>query len=177
MQRITRFSLLSLVLVLAAVCCLNLPAQAAGDRLTVSGAIKSPSNKGIKEVEVEVLVNGRHVKPLGKDEEIVTGKQGTFMRALELPAGSLTEARVEVKDFKPSWEHLKPTPVKVVDAGADKDGNRVFQAASNFNMKRAITPAFWIATLILLGAYIIISFDWMHRTLAALLGAALIVFA
>ncbi|MEW6660425.1 MAG: ArsB/NhaD family transporter [Thermodesulfobacteriota bacterium] len=177
MHRIKRFSLLSLAVVLATVFCLSSLALAApADRLTVSGVIKNPSNKGIKEVEVEVLVNGRHVKPLGKDEEIVTGKPGSFMREFELPPGTLPGGRVEVKAFKPNWESLKPTAVKVVDAGTDKDGNRVFQAASNFTMKRAITPAFWIATLILLGAYIIISFEWMHRTLAALLGAALIVF-
>ncbi len=176
MQRITRFSLISLALVLAAVFSLAFPALAAGDRLTISGAIKSPANKGIKEVEVEVLVNGRHVKPLGKEEGIVTGKPGSFVAEFELPAGTLPAARVEVKAFKPNWKPLAPTAVKVVEAGADAHGNRLFQAANNFTMPRAITPAFWLTTLILLGAYIIISFEWMHRTLAALLGAALIVF-
>ena len=40
-------------------------------------------------------------------------------------------------------------------------------------MKRAISPAFWIATLVLLLVYALIAFEVMHRTLAALLGAAL----
>ena len=43
-------------------------------------------------------------------------------------------------------------------------------------MFRAITPAFWIATIILLLVYVIIAAELMHRTLAALLGAALILF-
>jgi Na+/H+ antiporter NhaD/arsenite permease-like protein len=41
-------------------------------------------------------------------------------------------------------------------------------------MLRAITPAFWLATLILIAVYTLIAFELMHRTLAALLGAALI---
>jgi len=93
-----------------------------------------------------------------------------------LPLGTLPAAKVEVQAHKPNWQPLKPTPVKVVDAGLDDQGNRRFEAAQNFPLTRAVTPAFWIAALILLGVYLIISFEWMHRTLAALLGAALLLF-
>ncbi len=147
-----------------------------GDRLTVSGTFKNPSNKGVKEVEVEVLVNGKHVKPEGKEEEIVTGKPGSFSREFVLPPGTLPAAKVEIKAHKPNWEPLAPTALKVVEAGADKDGNRVFQAVGNFTLQRAITPAFWIATLVLILVYVIISFEWMHRTLAALLAAVILLF-
>jgi Na+/H+ antiporter NhaD/arsenite permease-like protein len=176
MQRITRFSWISLVLSLAAVFCLTSLSLAAGDRLTVSGTFKNPSNKGVKEVEVEVLVNGKHVKPEGKEEDIITGKPGSFSKDFLLPAGTLPAAKVEVAAKKPNWESLAPTELKVVDAGADAEGNRLFQTAGSFTLKRAVTPAFWIATFILLAVYLIISFEWMHRTLAALLGAALILF-
>ncbi len=37
-------------------------APKAGDRLTVAGMLQNPQGKGVKEVEVEVLVNGQHVK-------------------------------------------------------------------------------------------------------------------
>jgi Na+/H+ antiporter NhaD/arsenite permease-like protein len=177
MHRIKRLSLLSLVVVLAAVFCLsNLALAAPADRLTVSGVFMNPQKKPVKEVDIQVLVNGQVVKPLGKDEEITSGSKGAFSVEFQLPPGTLPAGKVEVKAQKPSWQPLKPTPVKVVDAGTDDQGNRRFEAARNFTLTRAITPAFWIATLILLGAYIIISFEWMHRTLAALLGAALIVF-
>jgi len=154
--------LLSLALLLAAVFCLSSLGWAAapdtpGDRLTVSGTFKNPSNKGVKEVEVEVLVNGKHVTPEGKEEDIATGKQGTFMREFSLPAGTLPAAKVEVTAKKPSWEPLKPTPVSVVDGGTDAKGNRLFQAAGTFTLQRAVTPAFWIATFILLAVYVIIS--------------------
>jgi Na+/H+ antiporter NhaD/arsenite permease-like protein len=146
------------------------------DRLTVSGTLKSPTGKAVKEAAVEVLVDGRHVTPLGKDAEIVTGKNGSFLAEFSLPWGTLPGAKVEIQAKKPSWETLAPTALTLVDAGMDEKGNHLFQAAQTFPMKRAVTPAFWIATLILLGVYVIISFEWMHRTLAALLGAALILF-
>ncbi len=39
-----------------------------------------------------------------------------------------------------------------------------------------MTPAFWLATFILLVVYLIIALEWLHRTLAALLGATLMLF-
>ncbi|MDI6853979.1 MAG: ArsB/NhaD family transporter [Deltaproteobacteria bacterium] len=146
-----------------------------GDRLTVSGVIKNPQGKGVKEVEVEVLVNGRHQETVD-GEEVVTGKHGAFMAEVILPAGSLPAAKVEVKAHKPAWRDLQPSPVQVLEAGVDQHGNRLFQANQTFNMFRKITPAFWLATGILILVYVIIAAELMHRTLAALLGAAVILF-
>jgi hypothetical protein len=168
------FSLVSLVGFLAAPV-LAAPAPPAGDRLSVAGVINNPQGKGVKEVEVEILVNGHHVKTV-KAEEIVTGKSGSFLAEFLLPAGTLPEAKVEVVAQKPSWRPLAPTPVPVYETGVDQNGNKVFQGQGNFTLNRAITPAFWIATIILLLVYVIIAAEWMHRTLAALLGAALILF-
>ena len=132
--------------------------------------------KGLKEVEVEVLVNGQHVKPTGKEAEIATGKPGGFVADFILPPGTLPAAKVEVKAAKPSWKPIPATPVKVVEAGADAQGNKLFQAAQNLTLNRTITPGFWIAALVLLLVYVVISFEWMHRTLVSFLGAALILF-
>jgi Na+/H+ antiporter NhaD/arsenite permease-like protein len=180
MHRIKRLALPSLAVLLAAVFCLTCLAVAApapaGDRLAVSGLITNPMGKGLKEVDVEVLVNGQHVKPLGKEAEIATGKPGGFVADFILPAGTLPAAKVEVKAAKPSWKPIPATPVKLVEAGMDAQGNKLFQAAQNLTMQRTITPAFWIASVILLLVYVIISLEWMHRTLAAFLGAALILF-
>ncbi len=150
------------------------PAQ--GDRLSLSGLIKTSTGKGVKEVEVEVLVNGQPHKPGEKDGAIITSKQGGFVADLALAAGALPGSKVEVQAHKPSWKAIPPTPVQVVEAGTDAAGNRLFQASGNFTMQRAVTPAFWLATFILLAVYVIISLEWMHRTLAALLGATLLLF-
>ena len=149
---------------------------ATGDRLTVSGLVTNPMGKGLKEVEVEVLVNGQHVKPTGKEAEVVTGKPGGFVADFILPPGTLPAAKVEVKAAKPSWKPIPATPVKVVEAGVDAQGNRLFQAAQNLTLNRTITPGFWIAALVLLLVYVVISLELMHRTLVAFLGAALILF-
>ena len=173
---IIMLALVFLTGLLAATVALAAEAPKTGDRLTVAGMLQNPQGKGVKEVEVEVLVNGQPVKPAGKEEEIITGKSGSFVGEFLLPAGTLPGAKVEVKAAKPSWEPLAATAVNVVEAGTDAAGNKLFQASQNFKLKRAVTSAFWLATLILLGVYVIISFEWMHRTLAALLGAALILF-
>jgi Na+/H+ antiporter NhaD/arsenite permease-like protein len=160
---------------LAASAVLAAPAPA-GDHLAISGLVTNPMGKGIKEVEVEVLVNGRHVKPTGKDAEITTGKPGGFVADFILPPGTLPAAKVEVKAAKPSWKPIPATPVKVVEAGADAQGNKLFQAAQNLTLNRTTTAGFWIASLILLLVYVVISLELMHRTLVAFLGATLIIF-
>jgi Na+/H+ antiporter NhaD/arsenite permease-like protein len=152
-----------------------LAAAPPGDRLAVSGVFKNAQGEGVKEVDVEVLVDGRHVATVD-DKEIVTGKFGAFMAEFILPPGTLPDARVEVKAHKPAWRDLKPTPVQLLDAGVDDQGNRLFQANQTFSLFREIIPAFWLATAILLLVYVVIAAELMHRTLAALLGAALVLF-
>jgi Na+/H+ antiporter NhaD/arsenite permease-like protein len=161
--------------------CLPIPelfaaAPPQGDRLTLSGSIKNLQGKGVKEVDVEVLLDGQHLKPAGKEEVITTGSQGYFLAVFYLPQGALTGARMEIKAAKPSWEEIAPTAITPVRVGVDQQGNRLFQAQAELTMKRRITPAFWLAAAVLLLVYIIIAAEAMHRTLAALLGAAFILF-
>ena len=83
-------SLVFLSGLLAGTMALAAEAPKAGDRLTVAGMLQNPQGKGVKEVEVEVLVNGQHVKTM-KDEDIATGKSGAFVGELRAtgrnPAG------------------------------------------------------------------------------------------
>jgi Na+/H+ antiporter NhaD/arsenite permease-like protein len=177
MQRMKRSAWFSLAVFLAAVFFHTALALAApADRLIVSGAFLNAQMKPVKEVDIDILVNGQHVKPVGKEEAIASGSNGAFSAEFQLPAGTFPAAKVEVKAHKPSWEPLEPTALMVVEAGVDEQGNRLFESARNFTLARAVTPAFWLASAILLGVYVIISLEWMHRTLAALLAAALILF-
>ena len=147
-----------------------------GDRLTVAGAVKNLQGRGVKAVVVEVLLNGRHLRTAGPEEEITTGKSGSFLGEFVLPAGTLPGAKVEVKAAKPSWREIGPTLVKVLETGTDAQGNKLYQATQTLTMYRTITPAFWVASIILLLVYLIIAAEWMHRALAAFLGAALVMF-
>jgi Na+/H+ antiporter NhaD/arsenite permease-like protein len=148
----------------------------AGDLLTVSGVLEDAQGKGVKEVGVELLVNGRHLQPQGREEHLETGSQGTFVGRYRLPQGALPGAKVQVRAVKPSWQTAESQALKILDAGTDAAGNRLFQAQANLTLKRQITPAFWIAAIVLLVVYILIAAEVMHRTLAAFLGAALILF-
>ena len=148
----------------------------AGDRLTVSGFIADAQNKGVKEVEIELLVNGRQFTPQGRDEHIETGNKGGFVGRYQLPQGTLPEAAVKIRALRPSWQTQESEVLKIVGAGTDTAGNRLFQVQADLTLKRQITPAFWIASLVLLVVYILIASELMHRTLAAFLGATLILF-
>ncbi|HZE21589.1 MAG TPA: SLC13 family permease, partial [Desulfobaccales bacterium] len=146
------------------------------DRLSLAGSIVNTEGNGVKEADVEVLINGRVVHPESKKKIIVTGSEGNFLARFHLPAGALSGARVEVEANKPNWRKLPPTPVNLIPRGQDQEGNNLYQAQTRLTMYRAVTPAFWIATAVLLLVYALIAFEVMHRTLAAFLGAALIMF-
>jgi Na+/H+ antiporter NhaD/arsenite permease-like protein len=48
-----------------------------------------------------------------------------------------------------------------------------FYITEDINMLRELGPAFWLSTVIFLLAYVLIAFELLHRTIAAMLGAAL----
>ena len=159
-------------------CPLTTPAAQpeSGDNLTVSGVIADAQGKGIKEAEIELLVNGKHVTPAGRDERLETGSKGGFVGRYTLPQGTLPEAAVKIRVVKPSWQTRESEALKVLDAATDAAGNRLFQVQTDLSLKRQITPAFWIAAVVLLLVYVLIAAELMHRTLAAFLGASLILF-
>ena len=107
---------------LAASAVVAAPAPAPGDHLAISGLVTNPMGKGLKEVEVDVLVNGQHDKPVGKETAIITGKPGGYVADFILPPGTLPAAKVEVKAVKPSWKPVPATPVKLVEAGPRRRG-------------------------------------------------------
>ena len=177
MNRIKLFFILSSVLLLImASSSISMVCASPFDRLTVSGSFNNPQGKPVKDVDIEVTSNGKPLTPIGKEESVKSGSNGAFWAQFDLPPGALAGAKVEVSGKKPSWENIPPTVLNYQDAGIDGAGNRLYKTSHNFTMKRAVTPAFWFAALILVGVYVIISFEWMHRTLAALLAAALILF-
>jgi len=152
------------------------PAKITGptDILIVSGTITNLQGKPIKEVALHFYLNGQKVE---LEEEVATSKAGVYEAKLKVPKGTFPGAKVELEAAKPSYQpsgrmHLD----KVVQERVDEKGNTVFLAHQSLQVKRAISPAFWIATLVLLLVYALIAFEVMHRTLAALLGAALLMF-
>ena len=150
------------------------PAKPSGpsDILIVSGTIANAQGKGVKEVGVYFFLNGQKIE---LKEEAATSKDGIYKVEIALPSGSLPGAKVEMQADKPSYQESQQIALaSIVKEKTDAQGNIYYLAHQNVTIKRAVSPAFWIATVILLGVYVLIAFEFMHRTLAALLGAALL---
>ncbi len=142
------------------------------DVLIVSGTISNTHGKGIKDAEVSFSVNGKKVE---SSSEVATSRAGQFKAEITLPRDTLPNARVELEVDKPCFKNSGPLVLdKVVKEQNAQDGNVYYLAHKNLKLERTTTPAFWIATLVLIAVYVLIAFEWMHRTLAAFLGAALL---
>ena len=147
---------------------------AAGDLLIVSGTITNAHAKPVSDVKLDFYVNGKKVAPA---EEATTARAGRYEARIMLPPGTLPGAKVEMEANRPSFRSTGRTVVdNIVRECEVEQGKTRFLAHSSFQIQRAITPAFWIATIILFAVYGLIAFELMHRTLAALLGASLMLF-
>jgi Na+/H+ antiporter NhaD/arsenite permease-like protein len=174
-----RGSLYIILLVVLFILGLTIPSSVAAapaqDRLVLAGSVTNPEGGGVKEADVEVQLNGKHLVPADK-KTIVTGSQGNFLATFLLPADSLPGATLEIQVHKPNYRTLKPTTVRMLSLGREQSGHNLYQAQAHVTLHRTVTPAFWIATIVLLMVYALIAFELMHRTLAAFLGAAALMF-
>ncbi|MCG2746392.1 MAG: ArsB/NhaD family transporter [Desulfobulbaceae bacterium] len=144
------------------------------DILAVFGKIVNPHGVGVGDADVEVEVNGTPLatgKPGGHGAGaggLKTELDGTFQANFEVPPGSLEGATIKITAYKPSYakDSLTITQDKMARTGNE------YMVRANVTIKRATGPAFWIATTVFVLAYILISFELLHRTLAAMLGAA-----
>jgi Na+/H+ antiporter NhaD/arsenite permease-like protein len=148
--------------------------EAAGpsDLLVVSGTINNAQGKPIKEVQVHFYLNGTKVE---LQEEVSTSKAGRYEAEIPVARGELPGTTVELEAQKPAYKTTERLRLeKIVSERVDEQGNSRFLAHHSFTLSRAITPGFWIAAIILAVVYVLIAMELMHRTLAALLGASLI---
>lgn len=142
------------------------------DTVIVAGTITNAQGKPVKEVSLDFFING---KRLQTEEEPTTSKAGRYEAEIVLPSGTAKAGKIEIQARKPSYQKTEKVALeRVLKEREDDHGNVYWLAHQSFTMKRAVTPAFWIATAILVAVYILIAFEIMHRTLAALLGAALL---
>jgi Na+/H+ antiporter NhaD/arsenite permease-like protein len=169
-----------LVLSILLILMLTVPVSAAedskvggsGDLLVVSGIMTDAQKKPIKDVQINLYVDGRKIEFA---DEVATGKNGAYKVDIPLPAGTLPGAVVEVEAEKPSFKNSGRLSLgSIVKEKDDGQGSAVYLAHLNVQMARTVTSGFWVATLVLIAVYALIAFELMHRTLAAFLGAALV---
>jgi Na+/H+ antiporter NhaD/arsenite permease-like protein len=141
------------------------------EKLTITGHVKDDYGKAVPRAMVKVLLAGEaqevftasQKKPL---KEVETSSEGSFNLWVYVEEDKTREIEIEV--FKPSFRVVKTAPREILK------GDRGYYAYLDpLTLKREVGPAFYVSALILILIYLLISLEVVHRTLAALLGAAL----
>ena len=140
----------------------------------VSGSVTNAQGKGVKDAEPGFFVNGA---PVTLAKPPVTDSNGTFETQLELPAGTLPAARVEMSVARSAYKTSPRIAIDQIHQERDDGaGNGTYVAHVAVTLQRTVSPGLWIATAVLVAVYAFIAFELMHRTLAALVGASLMLF-
>ncbi len=143
-----------------------------GDTFMITGTIMDSHKEPVKEARVKVLVNEKPQKVIIEDkwmEEAETSSHGTYQAEFKLPSGQINTASIQLEIYKPSYSKTN-VELKKEDF-AQKEQN--FFVLKDVQMPRLLGPAFYIAAAVFLLAYIAISFELLHRTIAAMIGAAI----
>ena len=144
-----------------------------GTRLYLSGYILDPHKEAVKDAEIQVRLNGQLQKHYahGKlTEKVESLSDGSYLAEIELPEAPPAGSTVTLEVSKSSFGRVRETIP--LDNFARRGNDLYFQ--KSFNLHRILGPAFWVATLVLLGVYVLITLELLHRTIVAMLGAAVI---
>jgi Na+/H+ antiporter NhaD/arsenite permease-like protein len=142
------------------------------DTFYISGTIIDSHKEPVKEACVKVLVNDKSQKVVVEHkeaEETETSSHGTYQVEFKLPSGQIDTSGIRIEIFKPNY---RKTNIELKKKDFARKGQG-FYAVKDVEMPRTFGPAFYIATAVFLLAYLAISFELLHRTIAAMTGAAL----
>ncbi len=134
-----------------------------GDTINVSGIVLDSHKEPIGEANVKILVNGKEV------DHVVTAHNGKYVSRFQMEKGDVQNATIEIKAYKTSF-----TPVDFSIQGKDlaQQGDQYY-ISEDMSLDRHLGPAFWISTVVFILAYVLIAFELLHRTVAAMLGAVI----
>ena len=142
--------------------------------MIVVGTVTNAQGKGIKVAEPSFFVNGT---PLNPATPVTSADNGRFLAHLELPAGSLPAARVEVSVAHSSHRSSERVALdKIYPESAPGSAGGHYVTFQELTLQRAPSAGLWIASAVLIAVYVFIAFELLHRTLAALVGAATLLF-
>jgi Na+/H+ antiporter NhaD/arsenite permease-like protein len=153
-----------------------------GTRLYVHGKVEDKVRNPVPEAHVEIFLDGKpyHVETEkkagghgGGHAGLITGHGGLFMATVHATPEAISEGNWAVRVGRPSFETSDLIPLTPInDEGIGPDGVHRFETHFEIVLARVQGPAFWVALLVLIGIYVLIAGELVHRTLAALLGAA-----
>ncbi|HID30591.1 MAG TPA: citrate transporter, partial [Desulfobacterales bacterium] len=134
-----------------------------GDVVTISGTILDSHKEPVGEAVITVHMNDHDMA------EVETAHNGHYLAEFMVEAGTMETAHFDMKVRKTSFE------TKTIHfPGEDfaKKGKHYY-VAEEVMLDRVLGPAFWISTVVFIVAYALIAFELLHRTIAAMLGAAM----
>ncbi|MBW2708044.1 MAG: ArsB/NhaD family transporter [Deltaproteobacteria bacterium] len=132
-----------------------------GDTINISGIILDSHKEPIDEANVKILVNGKEV------EHVVTAHNGKYVARFQLEKGEVQRATIQINADKTSFKGVTLT---VQGNDMAQKGNQLY-VSEDISLDRHLGPAFWISTVVFILAYVLIAFELLHRTVAAMLGA------
>ncbi|AEH22714.1 Citrate transporter [Thermodesulfobacterium geofontis OPF15] len=141
------------------------------DIFYISGRILDPHKEPVKEAELRILIDRKPHKLIVEHKEVdkvLTSSHGTFQIEFHLPKGVIENTKIQLEIVKNSY---KKTLVDLKKEDFAVKENQ-FYLKKDIMIERKFGSAFWIATLVFLITYTLISFEILHRTVAAMIGAA-----
>jgi Na+/H+ antiporter NhaD/arsenite permease-like protein len=107
-------------------------------------------------------------------KEYSTGRNGLFMIEIPIPAEKIRDGKWSIKVSRASFRPSQMIPLNPLDGGKDEKGIQRFVSGITVSLARFQGGAFWIALVVFVAVYVLIAFEILHRTLAAFLGAAVL---
>jgi Na+/H+ antiporter NhaD/arsenite permease-like protein len=146
--------------------------------LVIHGKVLDSAGNALGEATIVPYLNGKPYITNGHgaaaDKLPTTGRNGLFATEIPASADSVKAGKWALKITRPSFKPSQLIPLKVFDEGPDDKGLTRFVASATVPMERFQGTAFWIALVVFIAVYALIAFEILHRTLAAFLGAAVL---
>lgn len=129
----------------------------------LSGRLVDPLGEPVHDAEVSVLVNGGD-EPIA---HIASQLDGSFL--IDLPREQYRAVVVTIER-----SHFQPADLELEAAAVAQLNECGSVQLAEIALERRITPGFWVASLSFVLILVLIALERLHKTTAALLGAALV---
>lgn len=138
-------------------------AQTEGQFL-IAGRLVDRQGVPVVEAQIEIFNSGSSEEAIGETESQEDGSWLVW----------LSEVPAEQVDIHVSRHHFEPVTEILDTSAAAADGDTAIVTAGEITMERNVTAGFWIATAIFVLVLILIGFEILHSTTAALVGISLL---
>ncbi len=147
--------------------------------LMVHGRVQDSRGNVLGQARILPYHNNRpfvsHVTGKEAEKSLETGTNGLFMLEVPTDEAFVGTGTWGLKVGKAGFRPSALIPLKgVTDHGVDAKGLHRWTATADITLDRIRGTTFWIALVVFTAVYVLIAFEMVHRTLAALLGAAVI---